>query len=399
MSSQWRIISASAVLLLIVAIPFSTPSMGTLQMEEDSESRNILAAPPTSGEWIISDETTLIGETININGPVIIQAGGHLTLQNCIVTMHSQVDWWPREDLCYFEVWKGGYLTLKNTHIMSGTMYRWFIQADGESGVHIEGCHLEGNYPIPDQSFMTGAMINLGGWPTYEPLEYAIIKSNTIENFEGAGIFVQSGGALITDNTIENLYSRAIETYKSPNTVITGNIINNVGIDVQLNTGEPLGGTGIVMSDCDNVTVSYNTITNVGTRGFTWRMDTWTELYAAPTGLAEFVGNTVDGEPILFIQDESDVVVGSGVNEVIIHNSSNVTVQSFNGISFTATFCDDITIKDSILTQFRLIFLSIVRFCQLIGYTNLIEYRLKYLTILGVKIHAIAESSSINPGP
>ncbi|MHA1909925.1 MAG: right-handed parallel beta-helix repeat-containing protein, partial [Candidatus Thorarchaeota archaeon] len=350
MSSKRLIISAIIVLFLVSLIPISTPSLNNLQTEETSVRENIPAGPPSSGEWIITNETTLTGETIDINGRVVIQAGGHLTLQNCIVTMHSQVDWWPKDDMCFFEVWKGGYLTLKNTHVMSGTMYRWYIQADGESGVHIENCHLEGNYPIPDQSYMTGAMINLGGWPTYEPLEYAIIKSNTIENFEGSGIFVQSDGAIITDNNFENLYSRGIDLYKSTNAVITGNHINNVGKDANLNTGEPLGGTGITLRDSDNVTVSYNTITNIGVRGFTWIMDPWVDLYSVPGGLYAFEGNTVDGEPILFSQDESDVVVGSGINEVIIHNSSNVTVQGFNGISCTVTFCDGIIIKDSEFT-------------------------------------------------
>ncbi len=337
-------------LLLLAMVPNSTPVLD----DNESNARIIpnddnLAGPPSVGDWIISNETTLSGQTFNVKGRVYVTAGGHLTLVSCDVTMHSQTDWWTDPEVCCIIVAEGGYLTLTNTHIHSGTQYRWYISADGGSGVNIQGCTFEGNYPIPDENYGTNALLSLGGWPTYLPLEYAIIKNNVLNGIEGAGIYVSSDNAEVTGNSITNVYSYGIEVVSCPYANITYNTITNVGTDLSLNTGAIWGGTGMVLGNCDNVMVSNNTIINPATRGFAWTMGTFSYVPFC-SGLREFEGNTVNGEEIAFFQDSSDIVVGSGINEAIVHNCENVTFDGFSGTSIAVTYSVGITIKNSEFT-------------------------------------------------
>ncbi|MFW9975947.1 MAG: right-handed parallel beta-helix repeat-containing protein [Candidatus Thorarchaeota archaeon] len=348
MTQRERTISIIICALLISSsLSFSTPVLRNRQnMIDDTARDDLISGPPTSGDWIISNETTLTAETFDIRGRVFITAGGHLKLVSCDVTMHSRTDWWPFEDLCYFSVAKGGYLTLTNTHIHPETAYRWYISADGGSGVDIQGCTFEGNYPIASDDYMTTHLLSLGGWPTYERLEYAIVKDNTIDGYEGGGIWVQAESAVVEENTINDVYASAIAIYNSPNANVSHNTISNIGTVTPSGSTAQFGGTGIDLKTCINTQVSYNSITGASLRGFAWSMDTFS-LVSETAGLREFAGNTVNGKEIQFAQGLSDITIGPNLDEAIVHDCENITISGFNGTSLAITFSSDVSIKNS----------------------------------------------------
>ncbi|MHA2261454.1 MAG: right-handed parallel beta-helix repeat-containing protein [Candidatus Thorarchaeota archaeon] len=303
-----------------------------------------LSGPPATGNWIIDNETTLVGQTLEINGQVVIVSGGHLTLQSCVVTMNSQIDWYPHEQVCRFAVFSGGYLTLLDTDISSGTDYRWYITADGGAGVDIQDCTLEGNFPKPDPLYHDAGIISCGLWPSYEPLEYAIIKNNVIRNYEGGGIGVHADKAEVIDNVISNIYMAGITVMASPRANVTGNVIDNV-IDDGLAEGEHPWAYGIRLDSPVEGNISYNTITNVDALGFEWRIDTWTPPVDMPS-LRAFDGNTVDGDSVLFVQSEDSVTIGNDYREVIANNCTNLEIRDFRGASLAVSYSPGVTIEN-----------------------------------------------------
>lgn len=309
------------------------------------------SGPPASGNWIIDNETTLVGETFDMYGNIIIVEGGHLTLQSCIVGMHSQVDWYPKEQMSTIEVEDGGYLTLKSTSISSVTQFRWYIMAQGGSGVDIQGCNFESVWPFQEGIHIDNfyPLIDCGGFPSFEPCEYAIIKDNTITDHNGVGIHVYAEETEIINNNIERVYRAGIDVQYSPNGNVTGNTIDDVG--TQSVYGFLPSGVGITMADCENVDVSYNTISNVGLKGFRWNVDIYDILLGPSGGLRAFEGNTVDGEEILFLQGQDSDVVGPGFGEIIAHDCTNLTIQNFEGVSISSSFCDELTIEDCVVTK------------------------------------------------
>lgn len=309
--------------------------------------KTVSGQPPIS-DWIVSNQTTLVGESLDIWARVRITAGGNLTLVGCDVTMHSQKDWWADPGVCCILVAEGGYLTLDTTHIHAGTPHKWYISADGGSGVDIQGCRFEGNYPNPQDS--TNPVLCLGGYPTYMPLDYAVVKNNVIDGLEEAGIFIQSNNAEVSGNSITNVYGYGIEVMGSPDANITQNTITNVGSAIDSSSGLMWGGTGIMLMNCENVAVSHNTVVNPATRGFGWSVDTSCDAQHC-AGLREFDGNIVDGQGIFFQQDTSNILVGPGVKEVIIHNCENITIDAFNGVSVSVTSSSGVTIRDSEITR------------------------------------------------
>ena len=337
------------VLLILLVAPDSLHQLETHgNVACDLSLEGTVSGQPPMGDWVVSNQTTLVGESLDIWAHVYITAGGNLTLVGCDVTMHSQKDWWTDPGVCCILVAEGGYLTLDNTHIHAGTSHKWYISADGGSGVDIQGCVFEGNYPNPTDDTSLNSVLCLGGWPTYMPLEYAVVKDNTIDGLEEAGIFIQSNNAEVSGNSITNVYNYGIEVMESPDANITHNTITNIG--TVNDSGLMTGGTGIMLMDCENVAVSHNTVVSPATRGFGWRVDTSCD---APhcTGLREFDGNTVDGQAIFFQQDKSNILVGPGVKEVILHDCENITIDGFSGVSVSITSSNRVTIRNSEVTK------------------------------------------------
>jgi parallel beta-helix repeat protein len=339
------VISIAFFLLLVCTSKYEGTS--TDQLGETADMTYIVSdwPPPATGDWIIDSEVIVTSQIFEMNGRILITSTGHLSLTNCDVTMNSQADWLSTS---YIHVEEGGELTLDNTDISSGTPYRWYIQADGGSRVDIQGCELESNYPLQD-SFLDNfyAVINCGGWPTYEPCEFVSIKNNQIHDLEGAAISVNAEEATVTGNDIDRVMGTGISIDGCPNGEVTHNAIHEVS--GHLWRGRDVIGYGISIGNPANVNVSHNTISDVSTRGFRWRVYDWG--VGPEVGLSDFNGNTVDGQPILYLQSATAQTITGGYPEAILYDCEDITIEEIDGNGITVSYSPDTTVRDCTLTK------------------------------------------------
>ena len=83
------------VLLILLVAPDSLHQLETHgNVACDLSLEGTVSGQPPMGDWVVSNQTTLVGESLDIWAHVYITAGGNLTLVGCDVTMHSQKDWW-----------------------------------------------------------------------------------------------------------------------------------------------------------------------------------------------------------------------------------------------------------------------------------------------------------------
>ena len=160
---------------------------------------------------------------------------------------------------------------------------------------------------------------------------FKVIGSNGSGGWDekDAGIKVQSSNNTI-ENNIASGNERGIVLYHSSNNILRGNeALNNT-----------FGG-GIYLYYSSNNTLRDNIMYNNAYGNFgVW---SWTELSHFRQDID--TSNTVDGKPIYYIVDESDLVIDSSSNAgcVVVVNSTNITVQDLtlannkNGVLFVYT--------------------------------------------------------------
>jgi len=91
--------------------------------------------PPPLGDWIIYDDTEIVGENIVIRGNIIIENGGTLTLKNCELYIQSNL---PGSRGIIVE--KGGQMNCQNTIIGSSAPNTYYINVHGS--IELAGCEV-----------------------------------------------------------------------------------------------------------------------------------------------------------------------------------------------------------------------------------------------------------------
>ena len=111
-NNTWRFVKkglAVFAVFIMVAVGFS----GWVMKNASSSITGNL--PPASGDWIITEETVVKSESIAMNGDIIVENGGCLTLEYSKLRMNS-----GSSNTYKIEVLRGGKLTAKSTTISSG---------------------------------------------------------------------------------------------------------------------------------------------------------------------------------------------------------------------------------------------------------------------------------------
>ncbi|MEM2678501.1 MAG: right-handed parallel beta-helix repeat-containing protein, partial [Thermofilaceae archaeon] len=206
-------------------------------------------------------------------------------------------------------------------------------------------------------------------------LEYR--KNVTIRNFKiekfDIGIHLSvSNGSAVTGNTISN-NRYGIDLYRSSGNTVTGNTIsnnNNYGIDLDRSSGNTVTGNtisnnryGIFLSYSNGSAVTGNTITNNYYGIYLSYSNNSRIVGNVFSGCGLFVyssysntveGNTVNGKPLVYLENARDVVV-KDAGQVVLVRSERIRVENSNlsnttvGVQLWQT--KDSTIKNNTLAN------------------------------------------------
>ncbi len=198
---------------------------------------------------------------------------------------------------------------------------------------------------VGDVVFISADWVNITG--------FTIRNSGvfTISYYE-AGIDINSKYVTITDNNISNNY-RGINidyTFEGPHSIIImDNVISNnifYGIDIIFSFNNIIKGNsisnnlgGIMLHPSDSNTIIDNVIFDNDRYGiYLWGSQSNTisnnsffndGLYvSSDNNIVE--NNTVNGKPLVYLEEESDEVIDYEVGQIIIVNCNNITVENLN---------------------------------------------------------------------
>ncbi len=152
------------------------------------------------------------------------------------------------------------------------------------------------------------------------------ISGNNISNNDYYGIrLYYSSGNTITDNTISN-NKYGIDLYESSGNTITGNNISNNKYGIYLDESSSNTITdntisnkreGILLFSSNNNNILGNSFFNDG-------------LFVYDSYDNNVENNTVNGKPLVYLEDESDKVIDYEVGQVILVNCDNIIAENLN---------------------------------------------------------------------
>ena len=200
----------------------TSPTIKYKEQKTDTRTTSIRAIsgtpPPASGNWTINDVTVVEGETLIINGSIIVNTSGALILKNTTIYMNLTAN-----GEHWIDVY--GNLTMIDSTITAyNTSNKYFIRAFNGSKIRIEDSEI--SYAGPE--FGT--------------------------NGNHSGLWINTENATIIGTYIHHNW-HGIYIYKGNNTLISSCRIDN-------NTY-----TGIITNHAFNITIEHTNITNHGNYG------------------------------------------------------------------------------------------------------------------------------------
>jgi parallel beta-helix repeat protein len=180
---------------------------------------------PSNGDWVVDSETRMENEDLTLNGNLVIQSGGNLTLSNVILRMNCSYD---GEYNITVEI--GGHLTIKSNSTVTAvnSSHAWCLKARGATLNLFSSKFRYGGWNPPNNYFTDD---NNG---IYCTTDGAQIINNTIEFcFQGLKFYTVQD-SIVANNTITNISSYGIVHYYGSNNTIRGNDIKNCNIGLYI---------------------------------------------------------------------------------------------------------------------------------------------------------------------
>jgi len=168
------------------------------------------AGPPPNGDWIVTDIEVCEGQTIVLNGNLIVENGGNLTLKGVTLKMNCTYDGQYNitvETGGAFYIVEGSIITSVNPsmeycfRVLDGSTFRVSDSELHECGISsvwgVAGLFIQSSDVIIEKSLISENLLGIfaGG------MGELVIQSNNITNNE-YGINIPSGSPTIYNNTI-----------------------------------------------------------------------------------------------------------------------------------------------------------------------------------------------------
>jgi parallel beta-helix repeat protein len=326
--------------------------------------------PPANGDWVITNETLVENETIILNGNLIVESGGNLTLKNVTLKMNC-----AENGTYHIEVQDGGSMyILEGSNITSNTpdgihrfeFWVWeganFEMRDSElheCGYYIDywiyetkGLYIEANGSrIANSSFSenyVGLIVNNSG-------SSEVTDSIFCEN--AMGISLSSTGSNYIFDTYFHNNSMGIDSWFSDRDVISGCKFTDNWAGTYL-----LGFTNGTLTDnvfSNNFFATYSFSNGCELRNNTFLNCTYNFVlpdYYLPHDLDIDSSNTIEGSSIYVFSNVSDMEISpdSGYDDMgylAIFNSQNVSINNIsihnNGQGLLLSNSNNCTIENS----------------------------------------------------
>ncbi len=207
--------------------------------------------PPSQGDWIVTGVTSVEGQSLALNGNLIVNAGGGLTLRNVSLEVCSSY-----ELEFGIKVEPGGRLCIYDSEIGPGAAGHPFSFIVDGSGFEMKGSALTGCGWGPHvEDLGSDEEILSGDRGLTVKTSDSVIEENTFSD-NHVGIILAGRGATMRDNvlasnTADNIYALRMEAC-----VIDGNTLQPY-----------TNGSPFIIRDCHNNTISNNVIVSGIHRG------------------------------------------------------------------------------------------------------------------------------------
>ncbi|MFW9914026.1 MAG: nitrous oxide reductase family maturation protein NosD [Candidatus Thorarchaeota archaeon] len=342
------------------------------------------AAPP-NGEWLITGTETETDSTYIINGSIVIQSGGSLTLDNTKFRMNSPNVLSPYN----ITVESGGSLIIKEKSNVTAynPNFPWFLNAEAGSSVLLNDSFFS------DAGTITGDKgVKSGLW--FNTTDVEILNCTIKDNLYGLWLY-QAEDSIVANNTISDC-GGAIHlgpalgyTYQgTKNITISGNIIsdcsargifllNSMNSTVSMNNITNGGEQGIYLSSSGDSVIDGNNITNVAKSGV--KLASSSNTNVTKNTINKTTGGVTDDSGGIFLYQSADCIV----------RNNNLTDLYWNGI-FVDQWSDNCQITHNGITDVANSYGIFLRNCNT---GNISNNRLTNLAQTG--IHSLGSTGTI----
>ena len=274
--------------------------------------------PPSNGDWVIDDTTIVKDSVLIINGSIIINETGALILINTSIYMNLSYDGEHN-----IEVY--GNLTVLNSSITA------YYTDNNYRIISYEGSKLR----------IESSEISYAGYISYS--EYAGVRietnnaviKNSLIRYSCYGVYLYSSNySVISGNTIVNNSCAGIYIGKSfHNTIFNNRVTHTEG-------GLYCQGCGIYCIHSEHNNISQNTIESNGKWGFYLIWSYYNQILDnvfikdgmyVKTALYNTVeNNTVNGKPLIYLEDKDNLVIDNQAGEIILINCRDIKIRNQN---------------------------------------------------------------------
>jgi len=296
--------------------------------------------PPESGDWVVNETIICSSETIILNGSLLINESGNLTLDNSELRFNSSFDG-------EFGVENNGTLRILSSTLRSETDHAYTFVSNPGAKLEIHGSHIrdcgyydshitkQGAYINSDGSVITDSNIsdNLNGLLLVG--SGLIVDNNTVTHNQLAGLFISGDDNNITNNSVSHNGFGGISIINSKNLRIEGNVI--------LENGLPgFGGYGIELTLTEDVSLINNLVNNsidYDIYMFSALHTTFANTNYTTLWKGWYLNVTVldtEGNPV----DNAEVVITNNLSEVVL---SDVTESEGKIVTFQTEELKNVT--------------------------------------------------------
>ena len=173
------------IIIITLLLFFNLIPQIPLLVDLNQSSVSAQTPPPISGNWVISDTTTINDQTIFLDGNLIIQTSGELNLNNCTLIMNCSSQ---NSYSIYVEgsLFTGGEFNVINTQIQSANSnYPFVFSVNMSATMNMNGCtvkNLGGELNISDP------LSSFGGIQIHS--SNVLIEKTNVTDYETIGIMV-----------------------------------------------------------------------------------------------------------------------------------------------------------------------------------------------------------------
>ena len=293
------------------------------------------SSPPPIGDWVVDTVTVIEDSVLIINGSIIVEDSGALVLKNTTIYMNLDYD-----GEHYIDVY--GNLTSHNSTITAyNTSNNYYIKVNSGakfflncSEVYYAGYEYGSDWEksgiwinTSDAKIMySKIMYHYFGIIAYGANNFYIVNTTILCGGEGI-ILHFSPNSFVANNTITNNSWTGISIYASNSTVVENNLVqrNNDNVVIYYSSNCRISNNNILEGRCTGLVVTYSWENEIKNNTF---IGCGIVIMSLPTVTYSntIQDNTVNGKPLIYLEDASNLNVSGTAGQVVLVKCSEITI-------------------------------------------------------------------------